>query len=341
MLTIDGSQGEGGGQILRTALALSLVTGTPFRVERIRARRDRPGLMRQHLTAVDAAAAVGGAEAEGATLGSPALVFRPGSVKPGQHGFAIGSAGSTGLVLQTLLPALLTASGPSTITLEGGTHNPGAPPFDFLARVFLPLIGRMGPRVEAVLERPGFYPAGGGRCTFRITPATRLMPLTLLERGAIVRRRARALVARLPRQIADRELAVVRSGLGWSEDELSAAVVDGAARGPGNVLLLELESEHVTELFTGFGERGVRAETVAEGAVQETRRYLAAGVPVGLHLADQLVVPLALAGGGTLRTTALSSHARTNLDVVRAFLPVPITVTGERDDVRVEVGRGG
>jgi RNA 3'-terminal phosphate cyclase (ATP) len=335
VLTIDGSQGEGGGQILRTALALSLVTGTPFTIEKIRAGRRKPGLLRQHLTAVNAAVAVGGAEVDGATLGSQTLVFRPRAVKPGEYRFAIGTAGSTGLVIQTVLPALLTASGPSTLTLEGGTHNPAAPPFDFLARAFLPLVERMGPRVAAVLDRPGFYPAGGGRCAVRITPVARLEPLTLLERGAIKQRRARALVAHLPRQIADRELAVVRSRLGWSDDELETVVVNGDTPGPGNVLLLEVESERLTEIFCGFGEVGIRAESVAEHAAKEARRYLAAGVPVGVHLADQLLVPLALAGAGSFRTIGLSSHSRTNLDIIRLFSPTRISARGDRDDVLV------
>ena len=338
MVTIDGSQGEGGGQILRTALALSLVTGTPFSIEKIRAGRAKPGLLRQHLTAVNAAVAVGGADVEGATLGSQALVFRPGGVKPGEYRFDIGTAGSTGLVFQTVLPALLTAAAPSTLTLEGGTHNPAAPPFDFLARAFLPLIERMGPRVEAVLDRAGFYPAGGGQCTFRITPTARLAPLTLLERGIIKRRWARAMVARLPRQIADRELAVVRNRLSWNDEDLEALVLDGEARGPGNVLLLEVESEHLTEVFSAFGEIGVPAEGVAERVVQEARRYLATGVPVGPYLTDQLLVPLALAGGGALRTIGLSSHSRTNLDTIRAFLPTRVSVTGDRDDIVVEFG---
>jgi RNA 3'-terminal phosphate cyclase (ATP) len=271
-------------------------------------------------------------------LGSPSLEFRPGTVRADAYRFAVGTAGSTGLVAQTVLPALLTAAAPSTLTLEGGTHNPFAPPFDFLARAFLPLIERMGPRVEAALERPGFYPAGGGRCVFRVTPTGPLGPLTLLERGAIRRRRARAMVAMLPRRIADRELAVVRDRLGWSDDELETVPVDGGARGPGNVLLLEVESEHVTELFSGFGQVGVRAEAVAEGAVTEVQRYLGAGVPVGPYLADQLLLPLALAGRGAFRTVGLSSHSRTNLDVIRAFLPSPITVTGDHDDVVVEIG---
>jgi RNA 3'-terminal phosphate cyclase (ATP) len=338
VLTIDGSQGEGGGQILRTALALSLVTGTPFTIEKIRAGRRKPGLLRQHLTAVNAAVAVGGSEVDGATLGSQTLVFRPRTVKSGEYRFAIGTAGSTGLVIQTVLPALLTASGPSTLTLEGGTHNPAAPPFDFLARSFLPLVERMGPRVVAVLDCPGFYPAGGGRCAVHITPAARLEPLTLLERGAIKQRRARALVAHLPRQIADRELAVVRSRLGWNEGELEVVVVDGDTRGPGNVLLLEVESEHLTEVFCGFGEVGIRAESVAEHAAKEARRYLAAGVPVGVHLADQLLVPLALAGAGSFRTIGLSSHSRTNLDIIRLFSSTRISARGDRDDVLVASG---
>jgi RNA 3'-terminal phosphate cyclase (ATP) len=230
VLTIDGSLGEGGGQILRTALALSLVTGTPIRIEKIRAGRPKPGLLRQHLTAVHAATAVGGAEVEGATIGSTSLTFRPGPVRPGKYRFAIGTAGSTGLVAQTVLPALLTAGAPSTLALEGGTHNVAAPPFDFLERAFLPLITRTGAKVEATLDRWGSYPAGGGQCSFRVAPAARLALLMLLDRGAVRRRRARALVSGLPRQIADRELAVVRDRLGWSEGELETVLVDGNPR---------------------------------------------------------------------------------------------------------------
>src|SRR5882762_6595662 len=158
MITIDGSEGEGGGQMLRSSLALSLVTGQPFRIERIRAKRQKPGLLRQHLTAVEAAKAVGCAEVVGASLGSQTIEFRPGPVTPGNYRFAVGTAGSATLVLQTVLPSLLTASGPSTLTLEGGTHNPLAPPFDFLDRSFLPAIRQMGASVELELRNPGFYP---------------------------------------------------------------------------------------------------------------------------------------------------------------------------------------
>ena len=210
MITIDGSQGEGGGQILRTSLALSLVTGQPFRMERVRARRQKPGLLKQHLTAVEAAKMVGCAEVEGAALSSQTLEFRPGPVTPGNYRFAVGTAGSATLVLQTVLPALLTASGHSTLTLEGGTHNPMAPPFDFLARSFMPLIHRMGPCVELELKRPGFYPAGGGQFHARIEPAKKLSRLDLLERGSITGRQTRILVSKLPEHVGQRELAVAR-----------------------------------------------------------------------------------------------------------------------------------
>jgi RNA 3'-terminal phosphate cyclase (ATP) len=174
VIEIDGSFGEGGGQILRSSLALAIVTGQPVRLSNIRAGRRKPGLMRQHLTAVNAAAAICGATVDGERIGATELTFTPGAVRAGEYQFSIGTAGSTTLVLQTVLLPLLTAGGPSRIVLEGGTHNPFAPPFDFLERAYLPLINRMGPNVRATLERPGFYPAGGGRIAIEIEPATGL-----------------------------------------------------------------------------------------------------------------------------------------------------------------------
>jgi RNA 3'-terminal phosphate cyclase (ATP) len=340
-LTIDGSAGEGGGQILRTALALSLVTGTPFEIEKIRARRARPGLLRQHLAAVKAAAEIGGAKVEGAALGSRALAFWPGPVRPGEYRFAIGSAGSACLVAQTVLPALLLASGPSTLIVEGGTYNPSAPPWDYLARVFLPILARMGARARTTLERAGFVPAGGGRMRVEVEPVAALAPLVLLERGAILRRHAKALVSRLPRTIAERELRVVRENLPGFEDALEVVEVTDAS-GPGNVLLVELECEHVSEIFSGFGRRGVRAETVAEGAVREARQYLDAGVPVGPHLADQLLLPIALAGEGRFRSVPLSAHSETNLEVVQRFLPIRANVEPEESGcVTVKIAKAG
>ncbi|HVE43376.1 MAG TPA: RNA 3'-terminal phosphate cyclase [Planctomycetota bacterium] len=325
MLHLDGSAGEGGGQILRTALGLSLVTGTPFTIDRIRAGREKPGLLRQHLTAVRAAQEVGKADVSGAAIGSRVLTFRPGAVNPGTYSFSVGTAGSATLVLQTVLPALLQAKGPSTLSLEGGTHNAWAPPFDFLEKAFLPILSRMGAKVSLKLERRGFYPAGGGRFSASIEPCSRLERLDLLERGKIRATRATAMVAQLPSSIAQRELRVLERAL--SLDRTRAKTVeDRDSTGPGNVAQVELESEHVTELFTGFGEKRVSAEAVAERLAKDVREYLESGAPVGEYLADQLLIPLALAGAGSFATTPLSSHSTTNIDVIETFLARKFTV---------------
>ena len=180
MITIDGSKGEGGGQVLRSSLSLSMVTGQPFRIKNIRAGRAKPGLLRQHLTCVRASEAVCNATVEGAELGSKEIVFRPGAVQPGLHTFAVGTAGSAMLVLQTVLPPLMLATETSTVTVEGGTHNDHAPPFDFLEHAFVPLLRRMGARVDLILDGYGFYPAGGGRVVATISPAGALSPLHLM-----------------------------------------------------------------------------------------------------------------------------------------------------------------
>lgn len=342
MLEIDGAQGEGGGQILRTALTLSVVTGRPCRLVRIRAGRKNPGLQRQHLTAVRAAAAVGAAEVRGDELASQTLEFHPRGIRPGFHHFDIGTAGSTGLVLQTILPPLLTASGPSEILLEGGTHNPAAPPFEFLAEAFVPLLRRMGPEVDLQLERHGFYPAGGGRLCVTVRPAERLHPLSLRQRGELTRVSARALVARLPRLVAERELRVLGRSLGLAARDLEVREAEGSP-GPGNAVTVRVECAELTEVFTRFGQKGVPAEAVAEQAAEDTRRYLESGAAVGPHLADQLLLPLALAGGGVFRTVPLTGHATTNLAVLRQFLPLPFGVdalAGGTVEVRLGSGCG-
>jgi RNA 3'-terminal phosphate cyclase (ATP) len=229
-------------------------------------------------------------------------------------------------VLQAVLPALLTAPGPSRLILEGGTHNPFAPSFDFLQKAFLPILARMGPEFRAEIDRPGFYPVGGGRFSISIRPTEKLEPIDLPERGSLRRQTARAVVARLPRHIAERELGVIRGKLGLEESCLAVEEVP-EARGPGNVVSVEVQSEHLTEVFTGFGERGVKAETVAAKVAEEAREYLAADIPVGRHLADQLLLPFALAGGGSFKTLALTPHSLTNIDVIKLFCDVEVQVT--------------
>lgn len=337
MLEIDGSAGEGGGQVLRTALGLSLATGRPFRIRGIRAGRERPGLLRQHLAAVRAAAAIGEASVEGDHLGSTTLSFTPRGLRAGEHHAAIGSAGSALLVIQAVLPGLLVAGGPSRLVVEGGTHNPAAPPYPFLSRVFLPLLRRMGATVELTLDRPGFYPAGGGRVVLEVVPAP-LRPLVLLERGDVLAMTASAITSGLNPNVAHRQLLVLRDRFRLGREALIAETV-ASPRGPGNAVFLEVQCAHVTEGFTAIGERGRTAEAVASTVAEDADVWLAHGHPVGEHLADQLLVPMSLAPGSVFRTGALSSHARTNLEGVARFVPLPQRVV-ELEGGGVEVGLG-
>lgn len=324
VIELDGSQGEGGGQILRTALTLSMITGQPFRIEGIRAGRSKPGLLRQHLTAVQAAAEVSGATVEGATLGSQHLQFTPGPVRGGDYRFAIGTAGSCTLVLQTVLPALWFAGAPSTVTVSGGTHNKAAPPADFLIHSWQPLLARMGVQQTLALQRHGFYPAGGGEVLAQVAPVARLQPLDLLARGAHRATRAEARVAAIPVGVAKRELERAAAQLGAIDVQVRELP---AREGPGNILLITVEHDGVTEVFSGFGEKGTSAETVADAAATEARHYLESTAAVGEHLADQLLLPMALAGGGSFTAMLASSHLSTNIGVIEKFLPVEFTTT--------------
>lgn len=321
MLNINGSIGEGGGQILRSSLALSLCRNRPFRIFNIRASRKQPGLRNQHLTTVLAAGEISDAAIEGAALGSQELSFVPLQIKPGRYEFNIGTAGSTTLLLQTILPALLTANGESRLTIKGGTHNPQAPPFDFLQQTFLPLLRRMGAQVTARLERPGFYPVGGGIIQVAVEPIKHIKPLILTDRGKIMEKCAVAMLANLPEHIAERELNVVSRELGLLPNELQVKVLSSTA-GAGNVVNVVIKSQYITEVFTSFGRRGLKAEKVAKKLVPEVRRYLTAAVPVGEHLADQLLLPVALASGGAYITLRPSLHATTNIAVIEKFMGI-------------------
>jgi RNA 3'-terminal phosphate cyclase (ATP) len=316
---IDGSQGEGGGQILRSSLALSMVTKKPFRISRIRAGRAKPGLLRQHLTGVNAAAAICGARVEGASLGSQELAFTPSdTIKGGAYHFPIGSAGGTMLVVQAILPALLRADGPSTVIIEGGTHNVAAPPFEFVERTLIPTLNLAGACITARLERHGFYPAGGGRIVLSVEPTKDARPLSLLTRGERVSIHANAIVSQLSRSIAEREVAVLCERLGIDAANATVTSVP-EPRGPGNAALVELRYDHITEVFCAFGELGKGAEVVARELADDVRQYIAETHPVGEHLADQLMVPLAVLAGGRYATGPLSPHARTNMDVLQSF----------------------
>jgi RNA 3'-terminal phosphate cyclase (ATP) len=335
MIELDGSAGEGGGQILRTALALSLATSQPFRIDHIRAKRPKSGLLRQHLTCVQAAVAVGGgtartsarnAQGGEAQLGDTSLTFTPGKVQAGEYEFAVGSAGSCMLVLQTVLWPLALACGTSTLLLRGGTHNPMAPSLSFLQHLAPCFAGDGAALMELELRRHGFYPAGGGEALVRIHPPGRgIAAPELMARGKLLRAWAECLHAGIPKGVAARELGVLKSAFGWSDEQLLDRGLR-ANEGPGNVLLAVLQFEHITEVFASHGDKGTSAEQVAQRLVSEVRAYLAHSAPVGPHLADQLMIPLALAAlqgrRGQYAATELTEHARTNARVIEQFLPV-------------------
>lgn len=320
VIELDGA--IGGGQVLRSGLSLSMVTGRTLSIKNIRARRSRPGLMRQHLTAVLAAAQVCGAKVQGAQLGSQTLLFEPGTIQGGDYRFSIGTAGSCTLVLQTVLPALLRAPTASRVTICGGTHNPLAPPVDFLQRAWLPLLRGMGARIELNLNRYGFVPAGGGELEAFIQPSV-LSPLQLVQRGNLLESRAITLNAGLPAQVSERQFKRVRQRLPFDAAQCLPVEID-PLQGPGNVLMLEYVHAHVTEVFSAFGLANLRAETVADQAIDQAVAWQGADTAVGEHLADQLLLPMALAGGGRFTTSRMSEHLHSNMRVIQRFLPVVI-----------------
>lgn len=338
LLQISGE--SGGGQLLRSALSLSMVTGQPFRMTNIRGQRPKPGLMRQHLTCVKAAAEVCHAAVDGAELGSVELVFAPGPIQPGDYAFNIGSGGSTTLVLQTLLPALLHAEGASTLRIEGGTHNPLAPPFEFLDECFLPVLQSLGAKVAVALERHGFMQAGGGVLTATIAPVKKWKRLKLLERGELQEYFGRVLHAHLHGDIAQREISTAAKVLDWPEERLQLRYSNDSA-GPGNALLLGARFANVCEISTGIAQMGKSAESVATGAAKGLKSYLASEAAVGVHLADQLLLPLALAGGGEFTTLTLSNHVQTNMALIERFLSVQFAVNERAAGVKhIEVRAG-
>jgi len=331
VISIDGSQGEGGGQIIRTALAFSAATAQPFHITRIRAGRLRPGLQPQHLAAVRAAALVCGAKVGGAFDGSPDVRFEPGPVQAGDFRFEIATAGATTLVLQTVIAPLATASGPSRIDVTGGTHVPLSPSFHYLARHWAGVVERLGLRARVELVRAGFYPPGGGELRAEVQPWKRPAHLDLVERGKLVAIRGTAGAARLP-GVADRLCRAAQERL-WESRRLESSweVVEVPAPSKGCFVLLEAVFEQGRAAFGLLGERRVRAEVLGDRAARHVLKFLDTDEgAVDPHLADQLVLPLALAGGGgTITTPAVTGHLQTVAEVVSQF-GVPARTWGRR-----------
>jgi RNA 3'-phosphate cyclase len=320
-IEIDGSLGEGGGQILRTSLALALITGKPFHLRNIRAGRPKPGLAAQHLMSVKAAAQVGQAKVRGASLGSSDLVFEPGEVSPGEYHFRIGTAGATSLVLHTIYLPLARAGAASRVVIEGGTHVKASPCAHFLQHAWSAYLQVLGISVSVKVDRYGFYPRGGGAIEAIILPTPRIHSFQGISTPSIKNARVISAVAGLPAHIADRQArrAVARLNDLGLECETRQETWDG---GPGSMLGIELPTGPAPAFFFGLGEKGKPAETVADEAADQVAAYLQSQ-PLGVdeHSADQLVLPLALAEGpSAFRVAVMSSHLRTNVEVIRYFL---------------------
>ncbi|MGM8909177.1 RNA 3'-terminal phosphate cyclase [Psychrobacter sp. 1U1] len=350
-LKIDGSTGEGGGQIIRTALSLSMLTGTPIEISNIRAGRAKPGLMRQHLMCVEASQAISNASVSGAHLGSTAFSFTPNTVKFGDYTFDIGSAGSTSLVLQTLLPALLFANADqhckSTVTIKGGTHNPMAPTSDFLQQAFIPALAKLGMQVELECQQAGFAPIGGGVVQATITPFMRRADsksLQLTKRGELISIELIASVLNLDYDICKRELASAKSALiesGINETLISTQGNKLRGIGEGNTCyaLVTHRVTHKTgehthqEVFTLLGEKRSSAENVGSRLAGLVKRYLfQTDALVDEYSTDQLLLPLALSGGGEFTARMISGHTETQAWLIEQFLPVEIKFNAIDDD---------
>jgi RNA 3'-terminal phosphate cyclase (ATP) len=323
---VDGSMGEGGGQILRTSLTLACITGSNLHIENIRAARRNPGLAKQHLCCVHAAQEICGGQCEGAAISSQTLDFQPGPIRGGDFSFDIGSAGSATLVIQTILPALFLADKPSTVAVTGGTHNPWAPPFDFLAETFLPALKTAGFDASCKLEKYGFFPAGGGKITLNIRPRQQNpnQTIDLCQSPENVQFHARIYTAKLPAHIAQRQKKLLlQSKLKFKNIEhIEVTNSDG----PGNCVMLKLCGNGRTTVFTAFGQKGKPSEKVIGEVVNLTENFLHSGASIDRFLADQLLIYMAISKSGSFTTNELSTHLTTNIETIKKFLPVDFKI---------------
>ena len=325
MLEIDGSYGTGGGQLVRNAVALSALTGTAVRIRSIRAGRDKPGLAPQHLTAVKAVGEICSARIDRLELRSREIAFEPGPVRGGAFAFDVGTAGSVTLVLQALLPVMVAARADFRVEIRGGTDVRAAPPLDYLRRVLLPLISRMGAKVRVEAKRRGYYPRGGGLVEATVAPSA-LHGVQLDAPGRLLRIEGLAHVAHLPAHIAERMRASALGKLGAFAATASCGIEvpqDADAFGQGGALVMWATREGGVLGAGRVAERGLRAETLGESVGAELAADLAAGAALDLHAADQLLVYLALAGGrSSFGVREVSEHARTAMWLIEQFVPV-------------------
>lgn len=339
MYRIDGSYGEGGGQLLRTAVALAAVTGMPVEVFSIRGKRSNPGMSAQHLAAVRTVAALCDAETEGLELRSTRLVFRPGRLRGGRFRCDVGTAGSLTLVLQAALPAAISCEEPVYLVLTGGTDVKAAPPLDYFRYVFLPLLARLGLSIKVNLIRRGYYPRGGGEVEVSIKPA-RPTPLTLETPGAVEEVGGVVHVANLPGHIAQRMLGTATKAFeGFPRVHIEGETLGREdAVGQGGAAVLWARTVHTILGGSALAERGVPAERVAESAAKELHAEITSGATLDVHTADQMLIYLALADGpSTFLCRTFSSHAQTAIWLLEQFLPVRFEISQAGTLVRVDV----
>ncbi len=330
MLQIDGSQGEGGGQVLRTSLALACLAQSPIQIFNIRARRPKPGLQAQHLQAVRAATAISHAKVSGDKLGSQSLYFDPGRVMPGDYRFEIGTAGATTLVLQTIFLPLCLAGGTSHVTITGGTHVPWSPAFHYLAWNWLTCVRQMGVQATLTLDKAGFYPPGGGQLRAIISPAQTLFPLQWTERGDLSGVRGLSAGANLPEHVIHRQRDRVRARLGKA---IPVETLEMSAPSPGSMVLMMAEFARGRGASGSLGKKGKPAEVVADEAVDGLEKFLASPATVDAYLADQLLLPLAFANGiSEFVTVEVTQHLLTNAAVIEQFARAQITIEGSLGD---------
>lgn len=343
MIEIDGSFGEGGGQILRTALSLSCLFNKPFKIFNIRKSRKNPGLMPQHLTCVRAAQLLSGADVIGDFKGSTELIFYPKRIKGGDFFFDIGTAGSTSLLLQTLIPALIFQKERSRLILKGGTHVPFSPSFNYISEVFSPILEKIGIKMHFFIESYGFYPKGGGKITVEVFPVSKIKPLNVTERGKRVKIKGYSGVANLPLSIAERQKNGAINRLLQADMDAEIETISVESPGEGTFLFLKTEFEEAIAGFTALGQRGKRAEDVGDEAARELLNYYFTGAAFDSHLPDQIVLYLALCDGESFfSTSTITSHLTTNLFIIKLFHAFDYLIKGnfgEKGEVRIN-GRG-